>query len=102
MPIIDRVTGNVACIMPHKRILRYLYLFIYDMPQPDFVHKSIADLKLGTFENIKTIRQDTRLMEALNLFVSTRVSALPVVDDQGKLVNIYSKFDVIVSLQFHI
>lgn len=95
LPIIDRVTGNVVCIMTHKRILRYLYLFIYDMPQPEFVHKSIADLNLGTFDNIKTIRQDTRLMEALNLFVSTRVSALPVVDDQGKLVNIYSKFDVI-------
>lgn len=37
------------------------------------------------------------MIEALNQFVKYRVSALPVVDHQRKLVNIYSKFDVIVS-----
>lgn len=95
LPIIDPVSGNVVCIVTHKRILRYLYLFIYDMPQPDFLQKSISDLKLGTYENIKTIVKETPLTEALNIFVSSRVSALPVVDENGKLVNIYSKFDVI-------
>jgi len=30
------------------------------------------------------------------MFVKYRISALPVVDSQKKLVNIYSKFDVIV------
>lgn len=38
------------------------------------------------------------LIEALNIFVSKRISALPVVDENGKVVEIYSKFDVIVSL----
>ena len=28
LPIIDSLTGNVVCIMTHKRILRYLYLFV--------------------------------------------------------------------------
>lgn len=28
LPIIDPLTGNVVCIMTHKRILRYLYLFV--------------------------------------------------------------------------
>ena len=37
------------------------------------------------------------MIEALSDFVKYRVSALPVVDAQRKLVNIYSKFDVIVS-----
>ena len=39
----------------------------------------------------------TPLIEALNLFVEHRISALPVVDDDGKVVDIYAKFDVIVS-----
>ena len=37
------------------------------------------------------------MIEALNTFVKYRVSALPVVDKDRKLVSIYSKFDVIVS-----
>jgi len=28
LPIIDQHTGNVVCIVTHKRILRYLYLFV--------------------------------------------------------------------------
>ena len=67
------------------------------MPQPQFLQKSLGELKLGTYDKIKTIRKHTPLYEALNIFVATRVSALPVVDENERLVNIYSKFDVIVS-----
>ena len=95
LPIIDPITGNVVCIVTHKRILRYLYLFIYDMPQPQFLQQTITDLGVGSFGSVRTIRTSTPITEALNIFVSTRVSALPVVDADDKLVNIYSKFDVI-------
>ena len=72
------------------------------MPQPEFLQKTIIELNLGTYDKIKTIQTTTSVSEALNIFVSTRVSALPVVDSNQKLVNIYSKFDVIVSLtKFH-
>ena len=67
------------------------------MPQPQFLNQSIEELKIGSYETVKTIKTNTRIVDALNIFVSTRVSALPVVDDNQKLVNIYSKFDVIVS-----
>jgi 5'-AMP-activated protein kinase regulatory gamma subunit len=30
LPIIDPTTGNVVCIATHKRILRYLYLYVSD------------------------------------------------------------------------
>ena len=39
----------------------------------------------------------TPLIKALNMFVERRISALPVCDSDGKVVNIYAKFDVIVS-----
>jgi 5'-AMP-activated protein kinase regulatory gamma subunit len=68
------------------------------MPQPQFLQQSISELKIGTYDKIGTINTSTPIFEALNIFVSTRVSALPVVDDNQKIVNIYSKFDVIVSL----
>jgi 5'-AMP-activated protein kinase regulatory gamma subunit len=67
------------------------------MPQPEFLKQSIFDLGIGTFKKIETVHTSTPIIDALNLFVATRVSALPVVNDENKLVNIYSKFDVIVS-----
>ena len=42
-------------------------------------------------------RRDTPLIKALNLFLDRRISALPVVDNDGRAVDIYAKFDVIVS-----
>lgn len=72
------------------------------MPQPQFLQQTINELKIGTLDKIRTIKTTTPIYEALNLFVSTRVSALPVVDENQKLVNIYSKFDVIVSYIFYL
>ena len=37
------------------------------------------------------------LITALQIFVERRISALPVVDDEGHVVDVYAKFDVIVS-----
>jgi len=95
LPVIDRTSGNALYILTHKRILRFLYLYIYDLPQPSFVSKSIEELGIGTYENIATAKKNTPLIQALNLFVERRVSALPVVDDNGKAIDVYSKFDVI-------
>lgn len=58
-------------------------------------------MNIGTYTNIQTASQDTLIIEALNQFVKHRVSALPIVDAQGKLVDIYAKFDVIVSLAYY-
>jgi 5'-AMP-activated protein kinase regulatory gamma subunit len=68
------------------------------MPQPQFLTQTIGDLNIGTYNNINTIKTTTPIIDALNLFVTCKVSALPVVDDNQRLVNIYSKFDVIVSV----
>lgn len=59
-------------------------------------------MRIGTFENIETATEETSIILALKKFVERRVSALPIIDTEGKLVNIYSKFDVIVSYKFYI
>lgn len=61
------------------------------------MNKTISDLKIGTYENIETVAEDTTIILALKKFVERRVSALPVLDEKGRLVDIFAKFDVIVS-----
>ena len=72
-----------------------LYL-IYDICDLYLMLRSFLDLSSSFRLQAKPT---TTIFEALNLFVQHRISALPVVNDQGKVVDIYAKFDVIVSSQ---
>ncbi|XP_077158935.1 5'-AMP-activated protein kinase subunit gamma-2 isoform X5 [Paroedura picta] len=95
LPVIDPVSGNALYILTHKRILKFLQLFVSEMPKPAFMKKNLDELGIGTYHNIAFIHPDTPIIKALNIFVDRRISALPVVDESGKVVDIYSKFDVI-------
>uniref|UniRef100_A0A8C6UQE2 Protein kinase, AMP-activated, gamma 2 non-catalytic subunit b n=1 Tax=Neogobius melanostomus TaxID=47308 RepID=A0A8C6UQE2_9GOBI len=95
LPVIDPVTGNALYILTHKRILKFLQLFMREMPKPAFMKQSLGELGIGTYRDIAFIHPHTPIIKALNIFVERRVSALPVVDETGKVVDIYSKFDVI-------
>ncbi|XP_049717922.1 5'-AMP-activated protein kinase subunit gamma-2 isoform X4 [Elephas maximus indicus] len=95
LPVIDPLSGNALYILTHKRILKFLQLFMSDMPKPAFMKQNLDELGIGTYHNIAFIHPDTPIIKALNIFVERRISALPVVDESGKVVDIYSKFDVI-------
>ncbi|XP_016368322.1 5'-AMP-activated protein kinase subunit gamma-1-like [Sinocyclocheilus rhinocerous] len=95
LPVIDPLTGNTLYILTHKRILKFLKLFISEMPKPGFLSQTLEELNIGTFHSIAVVHSDTPLYATLGIFVDQRVSALPVVDENGHVVDIYSKFDVI-------
>ncbi|KAM9831078.1 5'-AMP-activated protein kinase subunit gamma-1 isoform 2-T2 [Syngnathus typhle] len=114
LPVIEPTSGNVLHILTHKRILKFLHIFVSisslvltscdlielcfqgdKVPKPAFVQKQVQEIGIGTFRNIATVRQTATLYDALDIFVERRVSALPVVDENGKVVALYSRFDVI-------
>ncbi|XP_021956207.2 5'-AMP-activated protein kinase subunit gamma-2 isoform X3 [Folsomia candida] len=95
LPVIDAQTGNVLHILTHKRILKFLFLYIREIPIPTFMNKPLREVKIGTFEGVETAREDTPIIQALQKFLEKRVSALPIVDDDNKLIDIYARFDVI-------
>uniref|UniRef100_A0A671PF72 5'-AMP-activated protein kinase subunit gamma-1 n=1 Tax=Sinocyclocheilus anshuiensis TaxID=1608454 RepID=A0A671PF72_9TELE len=89
LPVIDPLTGNTLYILTHKRILKFLKLFISEMPKPGFLSQTLEELNIGTFHNIAVVHSDTPLYAALGIFVDQRVSALPVVDENGERKLIY-------------
>lgn len=70
------------------------------LPMPDFMEEQLQNLPIGTMQNVVCVRTDWPLHRVLAVFIENRVSALPVVDENGCLVDIYAKFDVIVSFTF--
>lgn len=66
---------------------------------PAFMKKTLEETmgEIGTYGSIHVVRPDTPVISALCLFVENRVSALPIVDEDGAVIDIYAKFDAIVS-----
>jgi len=94
LPLVHPNTGDVLCIFTHKRLLKYLYLS--DASRPQYMESSIGELNIGTRANIVTVSPDTKVIEALKLFIQHAVSAFPVIESTtGRCVDIFSKFDVI-------
>ncbi|KAG8432255.1 hypothetical protein GDO86_016771 [Hymenochirus boettgeri] len=95
LPVMDPVSGNILHILTHKRLLKFLRLFGDTLPRPHFLHRTIKELGIGTFRNIAVVQDTSSVYNALEIFVDRRVSALPVVNDYGQVVGLYSRFDVI-------
>ncbi|CAH8556714.1 unnamed protein product [Heterobilharzia americana] len=95
LPVIDPISGNPLHILTHKRVLKYLHIHITELPSPSFMSKKLRDLNLGTMKDVCVVNQNCPVHKALQHFIDHGVSALPVVDQDEQLVDIYAKFDVI-------
>ncbi|XP_025051104.1 5'-AMP-activated protein kinase subunit gamma-3 isoform X1 [Alligator sinensis] len=95
LPVIEPVSGDVLHILTHKRLLKFLHIFGTTIPKPRFLQKTIQELGIGTFRDVAMVHEAAPLYDALEIFVARRVSALPVVNEAGKVVGLYSRFDVI-------
>uniref|UniRef100_A0A7N8XGY4 Protein kinase AMP-activated non-catalytic subunit gamma 2 n=1 Tax=Mastacembelus armatus TaxID=205130 RepID=A0A7N8XGY4_9TELE len=91
LPVLDPLSGNALYILTHKRILKFLQLFVSLPIRPQHCELDHSDVAVYHFLSVYY----TPLIAALTVFTRRRVSALPVVDCNGKVVDIYSKFDVI-------
>ncbi|XP_075285964.1 5'-AMP-activated protein kinase subunit gamma-3 isoform X2 [Opisthocomus hoazin] len=95
LPVIEPISGNVLHILTHKRILKFLHIFGSTIPKPRFLKKTVQELCIGTFRDVAVVPETAPVYTALEIFVDRRVSALPVINDAGQVVGLYSRFDVI-------
>jgi 5'-AMP-activated protein kinase regulatory gamma subunit len=99
IPIVDPRDNCIIHIVTHVRIIRHLVSQLPN-PRPAVFNRSIAELKVGTFSKIVARPLGTRLIDLFNLFAETGYSAIPIVDANDHLYDIYSKGDV-PSLAIH-
>ncbi|XP_077129284.1 5'-AMP-activated protein kinase subunit gamma-3 isoform X1 [Ranitomeya variabilis] len=95
LPVMEPVSGNILHILTHKRLLKFLHIFGETIPRPRFLQRTVLELGIGTFRDVAMIHDTSTVYNALEIFVERRVSALPVVNEAGQVVGLYSRFDVI-------
>mmetsp|Transcript_87146 Transcript_87146/g.151628 ORF Transcript_87146/g.151628 Transcript_87146/m.151628 type:complete len:340 (-) Transcript_87146:489-1508(-) len=84
--------GNLLHAVCRPSILGY-FVANYPMDATLFSH-SISDLKIGTFGRIFTGTPQTPLFTLLDTCVNRGISAVPIVNEDGRLLDVFSRYDV--------
>lgn len=93
--MLDPQSGDVLYVLSHKRILRFLFVYLNEFPELTFFHKTLVELKIGTYEEIVSVTDSTSIKTSFQLMLERDISALPVLDEEGILIDVYAKYEVL-------
>jgi predicted transcriptional regulator len=82
LPILEssESSDNVISVLTQSKILRFIAA--NEMNQ-DLLKCKMKDLKIGVYSNLITARTDTPLVDILRLFISKRISSIPIIDENS-------------------
>lgn len=97
IPLIDEDEKThreiVVSVLTQYRILKFVAL---NCKETKMLLKPIRDLPgLGEPKQIATCTMNTRVLDTIHLLLEKLVLSMPVVDDQGKLINVYEIVDIL-------
>lgn len=93
LPIVFADDMRVVATITYTTMLEHLVTHFHE--QRRLFDDLISDLHIGTYrDDLVTIRPHETLATALELLHCHNLSALPVLDDDGKLIGVYSRTDV--------
>eukprot|EP00041_Stephanoeca_diplocostata_P019008 m.403040 g.403040 ORF g.403040 m.403040 type:complete len:502 (-) comp21190_c0_seq2:539-2044(-) len=95
LPVIDTPTGNALQILTLSKMINYMKIYFPWDQCPLLLKQTLRDLDLGTTKNVAAVSEDTPLISVLNIFVTKHISALPVIDSEGQVLDVYVKHDAI-------
>jgi len=92
---IDDETGRetVVSVITQYRILKFIA--VNNEQHTMLLKKSVKDINLGTYSNLATATMNTSVLEVIHLMVKYNISAVPIVDDDMKVLNLFEAVDVI-------
>jgi 5'-AMP-activated protein kinase regulatory gamma subunit len=92
VPVVDPDNGNLVSILGYLDII---HLFTQIAKQhPTIFNTTVQVAMIGTYKNVLTAPKHSRLFEVLDAIDAQKVSALPIVDEAGRVIGSYHKADV--------
>jgi len=85
-----RLDNPVGLLSRHK-ILRFI---AQNCDQQGTFRETIVQARIGTFTNLATAHLTTPVVEAASVLATQGFTALPVVDEQGLVVNVFEQSDI--------
>lgn len=100
IPLVDvnEETGReiVVSVLTQYRILKFVAL---NCKETRSLMIPLSSLNIGVYENLETVSMNTPVIDVIHLLVHRGVSAIPIVDENYKLINIYEAIDVLALIK---
>jgi len=93
LPVITK-GGALLHIITHSHLLAYMCSFL-SFETTEFFNHSLDTLSIGTYSNVITAKSTDTVYHVIELFSQHGVSAVPIVDEDGSVVDVYSRYDVV-------
>ncbi|KAG6336943.1 hypothetical protein ID866_2137 [Astraeus odoratus] len=110
----DTETGQevMVSVLTQYRLLKFISINACPDTVSDQLHLSLRKLRIGTYVSqspppdntnpywpIATATLDTPVFDVVHMFSERAISAVPIIDEDGVVVNLYETVDVIVCLR---
>eukprot|EP01084_Bolivina_argentea_P080248 145403_1 len=92
LPVVVPGENSVLAIISHLEVIEFL-VNTFREKRKGFFQSSVIELRIGVFDNIITMQQGAKLSEVLELLELYNIGAVPVLDEQGKVIDMYSRSD---------
>ena len=92
LPVILPDDMRVLATLTYTNILEHLVTNFRE--QRRLFDDSVYDLGIGTYTNVVTVQPHQTLAECLHLMEARDLSAVPVVDQEGRVIDVYSRSDI--------
>ncbi|PSS00775.1 hypothetical protein BD289DRAFT_7352 [Coniella lustricola] len=91
----DDETGreSVVSVITQYRILKFIA--VNNEKNTTLLRKTLRDIKLGTYEDLATATMGSSVLDVIQLMVQYNISAIPILDRQGHVMNVFEAVDVI-------
>ncbi|KAH6648986.1 hypothetical protein BKA67DRAFT_661918 [Truncatella angustata] len=92
---IDDETGRetVVSVITQYRILKFIA--VNTEQHTSLMKKSVREIGLGTYKNLATCYMSDSVLDVINLMVIHNISAVPVIDKNNMVLNLFEAVDVI-------
>ncbi|KAG7288981.1 hypothetical protein NEMBOFW57_005341 [Staphylotrichum longicolle] len=91
----DDETGHemVVSVITQYRILKFIA--VNNEKYTMLLKKTVKEIGLGTYSNLATATMNNSVLDVIHLMVKHNISAVPVVDRDNKVLNVFEAVDVI-------
>ncbi|KAI8814014.1 hypothetical protein BJ742DRAFT_746718 [Cladochytrium replicatum] len=104
LPLIDSNEDGemIVSVITQYKILKYIAANVRFQRVAKFFHsgsehmsKTVGELKIGTYGNIAVASPTSQIVDVLRLFIKHKISAVPIVDENNNVLDVYEKIDVL-------
>jgi len=96
---VDDETGrqSVVSVITQYRILKFIA--VNNENYTDLLKKPVREIGLGTYSELATTTMNNSVLDVIDLMVKHKISSVPVVDDQNRVLNAFEEVDVILCIK---